>query len=664
METFPPCFPCPKSNQIKQLDVWTPSTSSTGYRSEMLNRQLSSSSSKSKNEKKKNKKSPRSPLRDLNGIDCSRRSTSSIASSSSSSMSVVEVSRGCLRFLLPTSSASKKTPLGRSKPNKTTPKSAPNAKPSNPSFSFRSTKPLKENAPKPKSEKEKKLTKTPHFSQNGKKKPSSEAAQEPRVDESGESPKILQLPDSSVFVENSTPVGKLECGSGLVRAFDDKLAEEDSNTKTDINRTKTPPVQASVSPEIQCGPPSMLLVSAAATPACYGAGHIVSGVTDRRKCRAKGILTVGETDSNFAKANIFDNCDDVEICSKPRASLVPLPAEASMHWLLSPCDEDQKSDVENGLHHLRKSFESTALQCISSPSSGHRLSCKGLENTSSTSASSRRRAGITLLSPSGSPAYHGTPTREALISREKRIHRYDLAREDSPFSVDPLGSGNVIQTPQSDLSSDRHVRLSWLNSHHRQNHDLGSGIDSLEEVLLRASLSPKAQISIWDSPGLNFQISDLISPSNSIDLMRYAKKWDNHASCTSNSSLGDLSQSRMRISWREGLVSRIFEMDEFDCCRCLSDDENDAIDCSDGKLKCSPNHELNVNVGSAAVHGDGFGSSHVFGHEPKSNGEPKEKFPEQRPNPCAESICIDGGGLFASADSDWTLCYKNQLFEL
>jgi hypothetical protein len=31
----------------------------------------------------------------------------------------------------------------------------------------------------------------------------------------------------------------------------------------------------------------------------------------------------------------------------------------------------------------------------------------------------------------------------------------------------------------------------------------------------------------------------------------------------------------MRISWREGLMSRIFDTDEFDCCRCLSDEEKD-----------------------------------------------------------------------------------------
>lgn len=624
----------------------------------MLNRQLSSSSSKSKNEKNKTKKkkSPRSPLRDLNGIDCGR----STCSSSSSSMSV-DVSRGCLRFLLPTSSsASKKTPLGRSKPRKTAPKSAPNGKSSNPSFSFRSNKPPKENVPKPIPEKEKKVTKTPHNvyqMQNGKKEPSSKTAQEPMVDESGESPQILQLPDSSIFVENSTPVGKLQCGSGLVHVFDDNLVEEDSKTNTAMNITKTPPVQASVSPEIQCGPPSML-VSAAATPACYGAGHLVSGVTDRRKCRAKGILTVGETDSNCVKANIFGNSDDVEISSKPRASLVPLPAEASMHWLLSPCDKEQKSDLENGVHRLRKSFGSNTLQCLSSPSSGHRIPFKGLENSSSTSASSSRRTRITLLSQSVSPAYNGTPTCEALMSREKRKHRYDLAGEDSPFSVDSLGIGNVIQTPESDLSSDRHVRSSWLNSHSPRNHDLRSGVDSLEKVLSRVSLSPKTQMSVWDSPGLNFHISDFISPTNSVDLTQFSKAWDNRASSTSDSSLGDMSQYHMRISWREGLVSRIFEMDEFDCCRCLSDDENDVIECSDGKFKCSPYHELNVNVGSAA------GSSSVVGHEPKSDGEPKEKFPEQRSNPCAESISTDGGGLFASADSDWTLCYKNHLFEL
>ncbi|PSR98378.1 Forkhead box protein like [Actinidia chinensis var. chinensis] len=79
---------------------------------------------------------------------------------------------------------------------------------------------------------------------------------------SGESKMHLNLPDSSTggLVENSTGGSVFGCEF------------YDTSTAT---TTQTPQVQASVSPDIQCG--SSMLVSSA-TPTCYGARHIVSGV--------------------------------------------------------------------------------------------------------------------------------------------------------------------------------------------------------------------------------------------------------------------------------------------------------------------------------------------------------------------------------------------------
>ncbi|CAL5336905.1 unnamed protein product [Camellia sinensis] len=502
------------------------------------------------------------------------------------------------------------------------------------------------------------------------------------VDESGETSNPLTLSDFTTgFVENTsttTPVCKLAacvpvlgCEFEFEFEFDDKLMKDDSTAiaiAATTTTTTTPPVEASVSPEIQCG--SSLLVSSA-TPACYGAGHIISGVTDRRKCRARGLLTVGKNDSNFGKSNISNNADDdIEIPSKSGMSLAPLPVEASVHWLLSPChdeDGDHETDTENGLQPLRKSL---GFASASSPlSSGHRISsdlCNIFYSSSTTSGScSKRKTRVTLLSPSGNPTLsvspHATPTSEAIISQEQRKPRYDLSGENSPFSIESLGSGNVIQTPQSDLSSDRRVGLFWLNEHDHQINDFGSGRDSVAGI---ASLSPKNQTSIWDPLGLSFQFSDLISPSNSIDFPQLPNTGDNHASCISISTLEDISCSPMRISWRDGLVSRIFEMDEFNCCRCLSDDENDVRECSNGKSKSSPSHDLNIDVGNAAILSNGFEFPVVVGHESKSDEEGKQKFHMQRSNSCAESICIEGGELVASGDSDWTVCYKNQLFQL
>ncbi|KAL6976072.1 hypothetical protein U1Q18_024866 [Sarracenia purpurea var. burkii] len=325
-------------------------------------------------------------------------------------------------------------------------------------------------------------------------------------------------------------------------------------------------------------------------------------------------------------------------------SLVPLPTKASMRWLLSPYNKDQKSDPENGLKYFQKAIQSIAtFQSISTSSSGREISsdlCKLFENNSTNSSTSRRRTRITLLSPSGN-----------LEFREQRDHRYGPTGRDSPFSIDTL--------------SNRHVRLSGIRSHDHQKHDYGSEIDSVAEAISRASLSPKTRILIWNPPpGLSFQFPDLSSPSDSMDLTKLLNTWDNRVSCVSNATLEDVSCSHMRISWRDGLASRIFEMDEFDCCRCLSDDEDDDVnEYRNDDYKSSPRHELNVDIGGLKTFINSFVSPKVVGDEPEIDREGKEKFSLKRSKPCAESICTDGGGLVASGDSDWKLCYKNQLFE-
>ncbi|KAA8532182.1 hypothetical protein F0562_006675 [Nyssa sinensis] len=681
----------------------------------MSNRQLSSSKkcppalTDSKINRRKENRGPRSPLQDINGITRSN-------SSSSSSVSV-EAPRGCLRFFLSNHSSSR-TPLHglKVKTLSKPPQTAPNARPAKPS-SFRS-KPSKENLPKPASQKPKKNPPCLCQWQSGK-KPSSRTGQKPKpspdLGSSGDlannsAPRsqefsknqqhlqqqqrteLFKFPDlSNAVVENSTPVNKLACGSALDGAFEKPVGEDSTTTAT--TTTTTPPVQASLSPEIQCG--SSMLVSAA-TPTCYGAGHVVSGVTDRRKCKRRGILTVGDNDLRCGKADAFDYDDEnvVEILNKSRVSLVPPPAEASMRWLPSPCDEqdeDQKRNSANGSHLRRMLVDFTTLLSLSSPPSGHVFSsvlCNnanhcGATNTN-TSTSGGRESRITLLSPRGTPESQRflgssshqavgcssltspqiTPSYKAVTLQEERKYRYNLAEENSPFSIDSLGSGNVIQTPQSDSSSERHVGPSWLNVDDDQKHNFDSELDLVEEVIRRASLSPKNQISMWNLPDLSFPFADLTSPSNSIDLTQLPKTWDKCASCISGYTLDNVSPSQMRISWRDGLMSRIFEMDELDCCRCLSDDENDSNGCRNDQLKSHWSDELIVDVGNDQIFNNDFGSPEIVNHKLKLYVKGEEKSPLQRANSCAESICTDGGGLVASGDSDWTLSYKNQLFEV
>ena len=73
---------------------------------------------------------------------------------------------------------------------------------------------------------------------------------------------------------NLTPLNKLATGSGLNFDVDDEKLNAVTNTGTNStsSNTKTPPVQASVSPEIQCG--SSMVSSTTAktiTLVCYAA---------------------------------------------------------------------------------------------------------------------------------------------------------------------------------------------------------------------------------------------------------------------------------------------------------------------------------------------------------------------------------------------------------
>lgn len=149
-----------------------------------------------------------------------------------------------------------------------------------------------------------------------------------------------------------------------------------------------------------------------------------------------------------------------------------------------------------------------------------------------------------------------------------------------------------------------------------------------------------------------------------IDLSHYQKVLDDRDSWTSTSTLGYVSQSQMRISWREGLMSRIFEMDEFDSCRYLSDEEEDVGGCDNDLLKPCQNPDVNADERNYEILKNDFGSTEDVDTKTGVKGKGEERVPSQITCSCAESISTDGGGLAASGDSDWTLCYKNHLFQV
>ncbi|OUZ99299.1 hypothetical protein BVC80_717g18 [Macleaya cordata] len=660
----------------------------------------------------------RNPLTELNSI-----TSSSITSSCSSSLSVEAPPRGCLSFFLPNSSS--KNHLQRPKFLPRTPKSAPNSRLVKPR-----SKPPTKIPEKPTLQNPRKAKKgTPNLKQfkNGKNptfrstpfssNPKSTAVLVEDKLEAGSCLKELsqhqkwsitrmtidtgEPPDQSLFSFdktglddriNITPVNKLACGSVLEITPGKETMEENSAVKTTTPTTTiTPPIQASISPEIQCGS-SMT----STTASCFGAGHVLSGITDKRKCRPRGILTVGE-ELGFPKARVSDGDSDDEsilsLLNNSKVSLVPTPSEASMRWLLSPCkeEEDQKGSPQDGSPEFKRLMGPTPFHSLSSPSG---VCAKS--NSSSKNSSIAKRA--CLISPSGLLEFEGsddlspsffkirpddhlvscfspssfaatTSTSKAVLSKEDRGYRYEFAPENSPLSLDSLGSQNAICTPQSDSSSDRHIGFSWMKNavDHRESR---FQLDSVAEVLRNTSLSPRSRISRWDPadvlplPGLNFQFATSTPPSNVNDKIELEKTRNDPIMGNSGSSFGNLSQSHMRISWREGLVSRIFDMDELDCCRWLSDEEEDVGLCGNNQLNSDFDCKLDRSVEDNPSLVGATACPEFMSEEPGIKGKGKINSPSQLPSSCAESISTDGGGLIASGDSDWTLCYKNQLFQV
>lgn len=682
------------------------SSSSSKSRKAKCYQSQSQAHSKMERRKKKTKQIPRNPLQDLNVTNTNVNDRSSNISTSVS----VEAPRGCLRFFL-SQSSSTKTPFSRPlKSIPKTPKSAPSVSAIKPSSKSKSTF-SKETLPQRtvsgkviplKTQKPNKNPPCLYHWQSGKKSSSQDALKSKKnsyvldsnnsfvtklSSESGQA----KPPEEQCMVltddgndTNLTPVTKLAIPLGIDdRVVDKGMDAERSNTSNSNNRT--PPVQVSVSPEIQCG--SSLFSTA--TPACFGAGYVVSGVPDKRKCRPRGILTVGDNDLGFVESKALDNFDDTDeeseaVVNHSIGSIVPFPAEASMHWLLSPCNEEDEDGKENsdgssrsqrpmGFKVWKNPMPFSDNQDEFSPD----LCNISYSRSIGSNSNARKRRSNSGLSSTDAPELRGlfgslyndgaissspqATACEALPEPKEKMRHYNIDGEKSPFSMDTLGSENIMQTPQSESSSDRFVGPSHLKFQDHQKHQLDSEVNSLAVNLQMASLSSKSHESIWDATSSSFQFDSLTMPSDPVDMSQFHKFFGNRDSWISNSTLDYLSQSQMRISWREGLVSRIFELDELDSCRCLSDEEADSSGWRNDPLKSPMSPEINVCVSNYRIHA--FQSIEYAEKKSVSEGKDRETFPS-REYTCAESISTDGGGLVCSEDSDWTLCYKNHLFKV
>ncbi|KAL0392415.1 UNVERIFIED_CONTAM: hypothetical protein Sradi_2464300 [Sesamum radiatum] len=514
--------------------------------------------------------------------------------------------------------------------------------------------------------------------------------------------------------EDCTPVGKsLGLDSDSISFADHETVIEDSvyerGDRNSANAVKTPPVEASLSPEIQCHSRSKLLVlKSAATPVCYGAGHLISGVTDKRKCRRRGSLKGG-----CEKINLFGEKSKEEVVNDLQDSPVPLLAEASVRWLLSPCDEDRDnegSDSTNRLDQCRTMYDNPGrLNLLTSSSKlcgdASHLLCAGSSYNDSggtDNMENKRRNRNVILSPikdsesqgvfepshdkvdelllaiSPSATYSG----HGISSREGKSSGDDVIGDTSVLCIDSLSSGNVIQTPNSDLSSCGRVGRSRSEVFH--GNLVLSELDSMTDALNRMELSPGSEMSTWEAPCLGFHFADVAAPPSSIELSQLPEDVDSVSSWMFDSTLDNMAVSQMRISWRDGLASRIQETDEFDWC-CLSEEDVDADGCHAEQvtlhqpIKSGEDKEiyLSSNCGGKSYPEAKSGedeendpgididiSPMLSEYEPCISARGKKRLSSHRPNICAESICTDGGGLVASGDSDWTYCRENHLFQV
>ncbi|XP_016177547.1 cell wall protein RBR3 isoform X2 [Arachis ipaensis] len=549
----------------------------------------------------KNRLSPRSPLQDLNRI--SNSSNSSYASSNLST----EPPSGCLRFL---SSSSFKTPASHKQPKSLS--KTPNSVPDGIGSKQPKSKSSKENlsrgsnaepqAKRISSNKVRSCQKNPPCRTGQKSKPCSVLSEHGKL-LPGLAPGSEELKGKKDslrgIIDNGNEDSRLKTSHGTpsLTPLSRKVAEldldstihEDVNENSNRSASRTPPINNSVSPEIQCG---SSLVSTT-TPACYGAGYLVSGVTDKRKCRPRGILTVEENYSGFDKtaADSFDDGGEkkvTDVSDNVSPSLLPLPAEALVHWLSSPRNKGKKVLSPNADSAAKQSeglAESTTFDSSTSPSCSSK-SFWNITDGSDLSGTSYhiRRKMSSSISPSGisefqvrfdsmlSPSYpsilFSTNSMLSCSSSGKgKKDQYNPIDENSPLSLTSIGSGNVMQTPESDYGSDLHVALSFVHTDNRKQGSPNPVLNSINDVFTSESLHLNSSVPPEDSVNSSFQFDCLAVPCESIDFSKLPRFSDDQDPWLSSCTIGNASESQSQMS-------QPYDPDEFDCCRCLSDEED------------------------------------------------------------------------------------------
>ncbi|KAG6476680.1 uncharacterized protein LOC122024005 isoform X1 [Zingiber officinale] len=363
------------------------------------------------------------------------------------------------------------------------------------------------------------------------------------------------------------------------RATTDLEAVDESKQMSTTTPTSsaTPPIQASISPEV---PTDSSLV----TPACFAAGHVIVGVHDRRKCRPRGILSVGGGRELEIPEFNGGVADPIRVSVTP-----PPPAAASINWLSSPS--------KNG--NLGHCPAEASIDWLLSPGEDEEVPSPELN----------------------SPCSETTPSSGVMILRTPT----------SGDSVSPFSSilDRIAKTSQSKHRERRH---SLVEDHVTSAPSLHSSSTKNNNLCQPRPQRHNANRQTTCC-GLSFQFGSIETSSNSVDLDRFQ-----HLPPSDN-----IDQTRMSgYRWLS---------DDEDDLNCLKEDRASLI--SD---HVESNGDNNQNGHIAAA---GFGSVE-FVFEAEKTGA---KGPIRGPISSAESISMEGIVIAASDDSDWTLSYKNHLFE-
>ncbi|EHA8586684.1 hypothetical protein COCNU_scaffold000732G000010 [Cocos nucifera] len=670
-----------------------------------LGRKSSEETPAKKSETKK-KPSPRNPLKELSGGGAYPPPSGS-----------ADAPRGgCFGFLL--SSSSSKDAPPKSKPFQRTPRSAPPVPRTLASKKFVKASRLpgsQENSSKPSLEASKQIKskkpskpRAPDLLQRwNRRKPSLEVQGQSSgnsLDGKNPGPELSFAVDFGGEVETlsglrsgvclaSTPEKTLH-GLAPEAVLEAKEGEQKlSNTPTSAT---TPPIQASISPEVPAGP------SVAPTPPCFAAGHVIAGVHDRRKCRPRGILTVGEggpevtrnpgfgdssTPPPIAGASIHwlsspsENVNSgltSSFSSISRVRLSHCNAEASANWLLTHCEDGEEGAPENAL--LSPKMSTLANKC--SPDLGN----WNFSPADSNPMESCELGGLLCLNspvldttPSSGYGFRRTPSTGSSISPFSMILE-SVAASSKCILPKPCQEGGGY-CYGSALGTSSFSGESWVggpssysNSRKRSGFP-AFAMDSVVDLLGSIKLSPNSktnQVSnTLPSPRHSFQFGCTVTPSNSVDLIRFQQPSCNRTSAAKEACFQEwgLPSSETRISWRDGLVSRIFEMGELDCSRWLSDDE-DSFNCHgednvqallDLRFKPSISGSV-LKDGNEQYIASGFGSIE-FACDETAVQKSIAEMP-CGPISCSESHRRQGDELVSSGGSNWTLFYENHLFEL